>query len=584
MSAKNHRLSLKSFLFVLLIAATALLFSSYCARKPEPADLVILNARVYTVNPARPWAEAVAVKGEKIVYVGSNKEARRFLQPETRLIDARGHLLLPGFQDSHVHFVSGSLNLNQVDLSGTRNVAEIQERIKKFLVEHPGLTWVQGRGWMYSAFPGNMPHKKYLDEVVPDRPAIMRCADGHTSWVNSQALKLAGLTRQTPDPPDGKIVRDEKGEPTGALLEGASRLVSRYLPEPTAEDKYQALKLGMREAVKWGVTAAHGLGGEFEELALFERLKKEDQLLIRLIISMWVEEPGPTENDFKAYEEARTKYNDHWLAVRGVKLMLDGVIDSGTAAMLDPYEEMKGNQGKLFWEPADYIRAVMEFSRRGIPVSTHSIGDRAIRLSLEAYEKALKESGHPELRHKIEHVECVAAEDFARFANPGIIASFQPLHADPDPVWMSAWIKNVGPEREQRAFPWKSILNNGGQLAFGSDWPVVTINPWPGVQVAVTRQSLQGYPEGGWIPSEKLTLEEVIRAYTLGGAYAVDEEELRGSVEPGKLADLILLSQDVFKIPAHKISETRSLLTVVGGRVVYREEDTDREEDTEEKN
>jgi predicted amidohydrolase YtcJ len=573
MPTRNQKSTLKfcSSVFCLLLIVAAVILAGSCSKKPEPADLVILNARVYTVNPAQPWAEAVAIKGEKIIFVGSSQKARGYVGRKTRVVEAGGHLLLPGFQDSHVHFVSGSLNLNRVDLAGTRTVEEIQERIRKFVSEHPDVSWVQGRGWMYSAFPGHMPHKKYLDEVVPDRPAIMRCADGHTSWVNSKALELAGVTRKTPDPPDGKIVRDEKGEPTGALLEGASGLVSRLVPEPTAEEKYQALKLGMQEAAKWGVTAAHGLGGEFEELALFDRLRKEGQLLLRLIITIWVEEPGPTEKDFQAYEEARARYNDNWLEVRGVKLMLDGVIDSGTAAMLAPYEGQPENSGKLFWKPEDYLKAVMEFSRRGIPVSTHSIGDRAIRLSLEAYEKALKESGHPELRHKIEHVECVAAEDFPRFANPGIIASFQPLHADPDPVWMSAWIKNAGPEREQRAFAWKSVLKNGGQLAFGSDWPVVTINPWPGVQVAVTRQSLQGYPEGGWIPGEKLTLEEVIRAYTIGGAYAVDEEEIRGSIEPGKLADLILVSQNIFEIPANKISETRSLLTLVGGRIVHQE-------------
>lgn len=561
--------TLRLFFSSLLVVALFLTLQTGCAKKPEPADLIITGARIYTVNPAQPWAEAVAIKGEQIVFVGSSKQVKKYAGPATKIIQAGGRLLLPGFQDSHVHFVSGSLNLNRVDLAGTRNVEEIQARIRQFAAEHPDLPWIQGRGWMYSAFPGDMPHKKYLDEVVPDRPAIMRCADGHTSWVNSRALALAGITRGTPDPPDGKIVRDEKGEPTGALLEGASGLVSRLIPEPSPEERLAALRTGLQEAARWGVTCVHGLGGEFEDLELFARLRQEGALTLRLVVTMWVDEPGPKESDFQAYEQARSKFNDNWLAVRGVKLMLDGVIDSGTGAMLDPYEEMKGNKGKLFWEPADYINAVMEFSRRGIQVSTHSIGDLAIRLTLDAYEKALKESGHPELRHKIEHVECVAAEDFARFNNPGIIASFQPLHADPDPVWMSAWIKNVGPERVQRAFPWKSVLKAGGHLAFGSDWPVVTINPWPGLQMAVTREDWEGQPPGGWIPGEKLSLEEAIQAYTLGGAYALNEENLRGSIEPGKLADLILLSQNIFEIPANQIRHTHSALTVVGGRVVY---------------
>jgi len=571
----NFKRSLGLSLVLIFILFT-LFFSAFigvsCIKKPETADFVIINARIYTVNSVQPWAEAVAIKGEKIIYVGSNKAAENYIGSATRVIEAQGRLLLPGFQDSHVHFLSGSLNLNRVDLSGAQSVAEIQDRISHFVAEHPDLTWIQGRGWMYSAFPGDMPHKKFLDEIIPDKPAIMRCADGHTSWVNSRALALAGINRHTPDPPDGKIVRDEKGEPTGALLEGASRLVTRLIPEPTPEEKLEALRQGMREAVRWGITSAHSLGGDFEEIELFDRLRKEGSQTIRLIIAMSVDEPGPTEKDFQTYAEASTRFNDHWLAVRGVKLMLDGVIDSGTAAMLEPYEGQKG-EGKLFWKPDDFVKAVREFSRRGIQVSTHAIGDRAIRLALDAYEKSLKASGHPELRHKIEHAECVAQADLPRFGHPQIIASFQPLHADPDPLWMSAWIKKVGPEREQRAFAWKSVLRAGGRLAFGSDWPVVTINPWPGVQIALTRQSRQGYPEGGWIPKEKLSLEEIIYAYTMGGAYALNEENLRGSIEPGKLADLILLSQNIFEIPANKISETRPVLTIVGGQIRFEEKE-----------
>ncbi|MGC8745648.1 MAG: amidohydrolase [Candidatus Saccharicenans sp.] len=572
LSGKSHSHPLLKFIFFSLLIASIFFLQTGCTKKPEPADLIIEESRIYTVNSAQPWAEAVAVKGERIVFVGSNKQVRKYAGSATKIIQAGGRLMLPGFQDSHLHFVSGSLNLNRIDLAGTKNVAEIQEKIKRFVAEHPDLTWIQGRGWMYSAFPGNMPHKKFLDEVVPDRPAIMRCADGHTSWVNSKALALAGINRRTPDPPDGKIVRDENGEPIGALLEGASSLVSRLIPEPTDKETLEALNRGMEQAACYGVTCAHGMGGEFEKLELFDQLRKAGQQTLRLVVTMWVDEPGPKEKDFKAYKEASSKYNDSWLAVRGVKLMLDGVIDSGTGAMLDPYEGMKGNKGKLFWEPDDYIKAVLEFSRRGIQVSTHAIGDRAIRLALDAYEKAFKESGHPELRHKIEHAECIAAEDFQRFGQLRIIASFQPLHADPDPVWMAAWIKNVGPEREKRAFAWKSVLKAGGHLAFGSDWPVVTINPWPGLQMAVTREDWEGKPAGGWIPGEKLTLEEAIQAYTLGGAYALNEEHLRGSIEPGKLADLILVSQNIFEIPATQIRHTYSVLTVVGGRIMHQSE------------
>ncbi|HRS75098.1 MAG TPA: amidohydrolase, partial [Anaerolineaceae bacterium] len=486
MITKEIEVRKKIFAPVLIFLAVLIMLSS-CGSKPDKVDLLLTNARVYTVSPAHPWAEAVAVKGDKIVFAGSAREARKFAGKQTKIIDAQGKLLLPGIQDSHVHFLSGSLNLTRVDLSDTTTVEEIQDRIRRFAAAHPELNWVQGRGWMYSAFPDQMPHKKYLDEVVPDRPVVMRCADGHTSWVNSRALALAGITKKTPDPVDGKIVRDSQGEPTGALLEGASSLVSRLIPEPTKEEKLAALRVGMKEATHWGVTCAHGLGGEFEELELFEQINQEGSQTLRLVVAMWIDEPGPKEKDFESYERASSRHHDNWLAVRGVKLMLDGVIDSGTGAMLEPYEGQSDNLGKLFWEPEDFKKAVLEFSRRGMQVSTHAIGDRAIRLALEAYELAARESGHPELRHKVEHAECIAADDIKRFGEPFIVASFQPLHANPDPAWMSAWIKKAGPEREQRAFAWNSVLKAGGHLAFGSDWPVVTINPWPGIQMAVTR-------------------------------------------------------------------------------------------------
>jgi len=546
-----------------------LLLSAGCSGGRPAADAVILNARIYTVNASQPWAEAVAVRGGRIVAVGTTKAVSRHRSPETLVIDAGGKLVLPGFMDSHIHFVSGSASLAKVDLAGTRTVEEIQDRIRAFARENPDAGWVQGRGWMYAAFPGDMPHKKFLDEVVPDRPAVMSCADGHTTWVNSRALALAGIGRDTEDPANGTIVRDEKGEPTGALLETAGYLVSKHIPRPTDEDTLAALRRGLREAARLGVVRAHGMGGEFEALDLLDRLKREGELTVRLSVSMWVDPPGPTEEDWKAYEEARARYGDEWLSLGGIKLMLDGVIDSGTGAMLDPYENQRGNRGKLFWEPEDFKRAVAAFNAKGLQVSTHAIGDAAIRLSLDAYEQAVRAAGDPDVRNKIEHAEDIAAEDIPRFGRLGIIASFQPLHADPDPTWMGTWIANVGPEREQRAFAWKAVLDGGAHLAFGSDWPVVTLNPWPGIQVAVTRQSLDGFPEGGWLPQHRITLEEAVRAYTMGGAYAMHREKEEGSVETGKLADLIMVSRNIFEIDPREIAKTEVVLTMVGGRVVH---------------
>ena len=552
------------------ILLSAILFVlAGCSKDRPQADTIITNAKVYTVDVKQPWAEAVAVQGDRVLFVGSGKEARRHRGSGTKVIDAGGRLLLPGIEDSHVHFVSGSENLAKVDLAGTRNVGEVQARIRQFAQEHPQAAWIQGRGWMYAAFPGNMPHKKYLDEVVPDRPAIMTCADGHTSWVNSRALALAGIDRRTPNPENGTIVREADGEPTGALLETADSLVDKILPKPTPEETLVSLREGLREAARFGVVRVHGMGGEFEALDLLDRLRGEGNLTVRFSVTMWADSPGLSAEDWQAYDDARLKYNDEWISLGGIKLMLDGVIDSQTGAMLDPYEGQRESKGKLFWEPEAYKKAVVEINSKGVQVSTHSIGDAAIRLSLEAYEQGAQVSGNPDLRNKIEHAEDIAADDIPRFGRLGVIGSFQPLHANPDPAWVGAWVKNVGPEREKRAWAWKTVLDGGGHLAFGSDWPVVTLNPWLGLQVAVTRQDLEGRPAGGWLPEQRLSVADAVHAYTMGGAFAMRREKEEGSIEIGKLADLILVSQNIFEVEPGKIAGTKSVLTMVGGRIVY---------------
>lgn len=552
-----------------ILLSALLIVLAGCSKDRPQADTLITNAKVYTVDAKQPWAEAVAVQGERILFVGSAKDTLRHRGSGTKVVDGGGRLLLPGIEDSHVHFVSGSGNLAKVDLAGTRTVEEVQARIRQFAQEHPQAAWVQGRGWMYAAFPGNMPHKKYLDEVVADRPAIMTCADGHTSWVNSRALSLAGIDRRTPNPENGTIVRDANGEPTGALLETADSLVEKVLPKPTPEETLAALREGLREAARLGVVRVHGMGGEFEALDLLDKIRREGNLIVRFSVTMWADSPGLSAEGWKVYEEARLKYNDEWISMGGIKLMLDGVIDSQTGAMLDPYEGQRENKGKLFWDPEAYKKAVVEINAKGIQVSTHSIGDAAIRLSLDAYEQGARVSGNPDLRNKIEHAEDIADADIPRFGQLGVIGSFQPLHANPDPTWVGAWIKNVGPEREQRAWAWKAVLDGGGHLAFGSDWPVVTINPWVGLQVAVTRQDMEGKPAGGWLPEQKLGLPDAVYAYTMGGAFAMRREKEEGSIKAGKLADLIILSQDIFEIDPHKIAATKPVLTMVGGKIVF---------------
>ena len=544
------------------------------AAQPPPqaasADSVVVNARIYTVNPQQPWAEALAVRGEKILAVGSAREIDRYRGPNTRVIDAQGRLVLPGFTDCHIHFMEGSLGLLHVDLNGAATVGEIQKRVSAYAVAHPHEEWILGMGWTYPVFaPSGMPDRRILDEVVLDRPVLLEAYDGHTSWANSKALAMAGITRETADPHNGKIVRDEKGEATGALLESASGLVSKFAPKPTRAERLAALRKGLNEANRVGLTRVHSAGGDFEWLDLYDELRHNGVLTVRQYIAYRLNPPELTPAAIEKAEQARRTYRDDWIAAGAVKTMLDGVVEAHTAAMLTPYSDDPTTSGKLFWDPAKYKEAIVELDRRGFQIFTHAIGDRAVRLALDAYERAQTKNGTKDARPRVEHIETITAADIPRFGSLGAIASFQPLHAYPDDDTLKIWARNAGPDRAGRAWVWHSIEATGGRLAFGSDWPLVTLSPWPGVENALTRQTTEGDPPGGWLPKERISLEAAIKAYTLGAAIAGRREKTEGSLEAGKLADLIVLSQNLFEIPANQTGKTEVVLTMVGGRVVY---------------
>ena len=530
-----------------------------------------MNARVYTLNPQQPWAEAIAISGEKILAVGSAHEVAPYRLPNTKMIDAGKRLVLPGFVDCHIHFMEGSLGLTRVVLNGASTVAEIQKRVKAYATTHPREPWITGMGWTYPTFkPSGLPDKKILDEVAPNRPVYLVAFDGHSSWANSKALEMAGITRNTPDPPNGKIVRDEDGEATGALKEAAGDLIEKMLPKPTRARRLAALRLGIREANKAGLTRVHSAGGDFEWLDLYDELRRNGQLTLRFYIAYFLNPPELTPQATDKIEKARQTYNDDWISGGAVKTMLDGVIEAHTAAMLAPYSDDPTQIGKLFWEPARYKDAVAELDRRGLQIFTHAIGDRAVRTALDAYEEAAHRNNTHDARPRIEHIETITAEDIPRFGKLGVIASFQPLHAYPDEDTLDIWARNVGPERAQRAWVWHSIERGGGRLAFGSDWPVVTLNPWEGLQNAVTRKTREGTPHEGFVPNERVSLEDAIKAYTLDAAFAGRREKTEGSIETGKLADLIVLSQDLFKVDPMQIAKTKVLMTLVGGKVGYR--------------
>ncbi len=502
----------------------------------EPADIIVVHGRVYTENPQQPWAQAVAIHHGKIVAVGDDAVVERMRGIGTKVIDAGGQLVLPGFVDCHIHFVDGSFSLGRVNLEGARDPVDIQKRLREYASEHPGDDWILGRGWNYAMFgPEALPHKKYLDEVFPDRPVFIEGFDGHTYWANSKALALAGITRETPDPPNGAIVRDpQTHEATGALKESAQDLVAKLIPKPSRAEKLLALRAGMKWANAHGITRVHSAGGDFEVLDLFDEMRRRGDLSVRMYVAYFLNPPRLRPQDLEAIEHARKKFHDDWIDAEAVKFMV-----------------------------------VAELDKRGLQLFTHAIGDYGVRTALDAYENAEAQNHTRGRRPRIEHIETIAASDIPRFGKLGVIASVQPLHSYPDADTLEVWARNAGPDRASRAWAWKSIADAGGRLAFGSDWPVVTLDPWPGVQTAVTRQTLEGKPEAGFVPAQRLTVAQAIDGYTLGAAFAGRREKTEGSLEIGKLADLIILSQNIFDMDPHKISATKVVTTIVGGRLIF---------------
>lgn len=535
------------------------------------ADTVVLHGRIYTLNSKQPWAQALAIRADKIVAVGDDATIEEFRGPDTKVIDAAGQLALPGFVDCHIHFMDGALSLGRVNLEGAKNVAEIQQRLREYSAKHAGNDWLLGRGWDYAMFgKAALPDKKYLDELFPDRPVFLEGYDGHTYWANSKALALAGITRNTPDPPNGIIVRDPAThEATGALKEAAQNLVAKATPELARAERLAALRAGIHWANENGLTRVHSAGGDFPQLELYDELRSHGDLTLRFYIAYFMDPPEMRPQDVEAIETARKKYRDEWIDTDAVKFMVDGVIESHTAAMIEPYSDDPSLKGKLFWDPTKYSSAVAELDKRGLQLFTHAIGELGVRTALDAYQHAEEVNHTSDRRPRIEHIETISPSDIPRFGKLGVIASMQPLHSYPDADTLDVWARNAGPDRASRAWSWKSIADAGGRYAFGSDWPVVTLNPWYGLQTAVTRQTREGTPKNGFVPSQRLTVAQAVEGYTLGAAFAGRREKTEGSLEKGKLADLIIVSQNIFEIDPHKISETKVRTTIVGGKVVY---------------
>ena len=567
---------LTTFLVIGIVAATFIAGLIVGAQRDDnegPIDLIVHNGRVFTADADGTMAEALAVRGSRIVRVGSDREVLRLRRPQTHVVDARRAAVLPGFNDAHVHFIGGGLALDKIDLLGATDLQEIERRILEWAEANPDEPWVLGRGWYYEPFPGGLPTRQMLDAIVPDRPARLVSYDGHTAWVNSRALKLAGISRATPDPANGAIVRDRRtGDATGVLKESAMSLVGRLVPAPSAEDRARALRAAVREAQRHGVTSVQVAGGSVEDLDIYSQAARAGELGVRLYAAISAQ-GAPTEAWLAGLEAARVKYGDDPLFKAGaIKIAADGVIEAHTAAMLEPYANRE-EAGTPAIAPDDLNKGVRLADVRGWQVMTHAIGDRAIRMALDAYAHAERSNPRPARgrRHRVEHVVTVDPLDLPRFGALGVIASMQPYHGTPSPAQMDVWTRNIGPDRAARGWPYASISAGRGRLAFGSDWPVVPLNPMLGIHTAVNRTTPDGTPREGWNPGQKMTLEAALRAYTAGPAWASFDEGRKGTLTAGMLADVVVLSTDIFAPSARaSLSAARPVLTIFDGKIVYR--------------
>ena len=533
-----------------------------------PVDLIIVNGKVFTGEHAD--AEAVAVQGNKVLRVGSNREIQRMARAQTTIVDAKGGSVLPGFNDAHLHLLSGGLALDQVSLSDASTLDEVRETIRAWSEANPADAWIRGRGWQYAPFSSGLPTRHLLDQLVPDRPAYLVSDDGHTGWANSAALKAAGISRRTPNPANGIIVKDGRGEPTGVLKEAAMALMSSALPVPTRDEKLAALRAAVVEANRVGITSVQDAGGNADDLALYDELRRIGDLTVRVYQALTVD-ASATEEELDELDALRGRFGDDPLLKTGaVKVTADGVVETRTAAMLAPFEGTS-ESGTPRLTPDDMKRLVAELDGRGWQVMTHAVGDAAVRETLDAYEAAEKAIPAPVegRRHRIEHLEAPDPADLPRFATLDVVASVQPALGTP-PEAHDRWAGNLGPERAARGWMSGSLSKAGAALAFGSDWPAAPLDPLRGIFVAVNRTDLDGEPEGGWLPEEKLTLAEAIRAFTSGAAWASFDDQRKGTLERDMLADIVILSEDLFALPPERLLEAEVVMTIVDGKIVYR--------------
>lgn len=535
----------------------------------DTADLVIVNAVVLTMDPARPRAQALAIKGDRIVYTGDAAGATALVDPaRTRVIDARERLLVPGFNDAHLHFTYGSLGLLELDLRYLSSVGQVQKLVKERADRTPPGQLIQGRGWDHELFADKAwPDRSQLDLVSPNHPVVLDRSDGHSVWVNSLVIARAGIDEHTPDPPGGTIVRTADGKPSGIFKESAIDLlrISTLFPLDEAEQRrrdYQAVLGGLELARRLGVTSFQHLNDNAD---LFETLYKEGKLTARVSFSVPLAERA---QDLEAADALRQRFpaSGDWIRFGILKGFIDGSLGSGTALFLEPFADNPSSSGLAQMSYAELERRVLAADARGFQIGIHAIGDLGNRWILDAYERAAQVNGRRDARHRSEHAQVLSDADLPRFAKLGVIASMQPTHCITDKRFAE---KRLGRERCRGAYAWRRLADSGARIAFGTDWPVEPLNPMEGIYAAVTRKDRAGEEGDGWFADQRLTVEEAIGLYTVGSAYAEFMEERKGMLKPGMLADMVLLERNLLLIPPQQIMDTRVDLTIVGGRVVY---------------
>ncbi len=524
---------------------------------------------MHTLDPGRPRAEAIAIAGGSIVFVGSTESARGWKGPATRAIDLRGATVLPGFHDAHVHPAGGGLRLGRCDLTDLPTAERVLETVRAYAAAHPDFPWIRGGGWDLPLFPGANPHRSLLDSIVPDRPVYLSAADGHSAWVNTRALALAGITRETPDPPTGRIERDRAtGEPTGTLREDAADLVAKLLPPSSREERIEGLRRGLAFAAKHGITSILDASADEEVLEAYRALEGEGPLPVRVLAAIPVDAARGVA-DVPRLVDLRRRFGSRAVRPIAAKVFVDGVIESGTAALLEPYLDRPGERGIANLEPAPLDALVEALDREGFQLHFHAIGDRGVRMALDALERARARNGPRDARPHLAHIELIDPADVGRFRRLSAVGNFQPLWAYADPYITDLTIPVLGPERSSRLYPIGSLSRAGAPLAFGSDWPVTSIAPLEGIQVAVTRRGPTAGPGPAWLPDEAVDFPTALAGYTSGAAFALFQEKETGTIETGKSADLVVLDRDPFDVPPPQIHQVRVVLTLREGRETY---------------